>query len=367
MSPDEFEDVQAEPDALRQARRATELMAIYQQRGTELARLRREAIERAAIETGMTFSAVATALGLSKGRISQIRQSAPPAERALFGVGPLTVAVPLRESPGRDAGVIAAEDSLAAQRLTETLEALQFEVRQFQIPTSGEWDPVDGAIAICGPKSSRITAEAIESDPWLSFAADENERWVEHWASHPSRKRRARGESPGDEHEERGRCSRLLWANAKSRTSHATARATTTWPADPGKQTTGNCCACGHVAVAVWNMSGALPLGGPEMRPRSLESIDRISQRRASNPQGLADLTIWSIRQRPGGRLEVVVRAFEARDQESQLVSGFLARYDIEEPVPLLRRRYFHDSALTVSSISATSTVHSRVVGNPTN
>ena len=52
MSPDEFEDVQAEPDALRQARRATELMAIYQQRGTELARLRREAIERATLETG---------------------------------------------------------------------------------------------------------------------------------------------------------------------------------------------------------------------------------------------------------------------------------------------------------------------------
>ena len=178
MSPDEFEDVQAEPDALRQARRATELMAIYQQRGTELARLRREAIERAALETGMTFSAVATAVGLSKGRISQIRQSAPPAERALFGVGPLTVAVPLRQSPGRASGVIAAEDSLAAQRLTETLEALQFEVRQFQIPTSGDWNPVDGAIAICGPKSSRITAEAIESDPWLSFQADGDDTWV---------------------------------------------------------------------------------------------------------------------------------------------------------------------------------------------
>ena len=74
--------------------------------------------------------------------------------------------------------MIAAEDSLAAQRLTETLENLQFEVRQFQIPISGEWDPVDGAIAICGPKSSRITAEAIESDPWLSFQADDNGRWV---------------------------------------------------------------------------------------------------------------------------------------------------------------------------------------------
>lgn len=178
MSPDEFDEVLAEQDPLHQARRATELMALYQQRGIELARLRREAIERAARETGITFSAVANELGLSKGRISQIRQSAPPAERALFGVGPLTVAVPLREMPGRDGGVIAAEDSLSAQRLTELLEGLQFQVRQFQIPTIGQWDPVDGAIAICGPKSSPVTARAIESDPWLSFRPDETGRWV---------------------------------------------------------------------------------------------------------------------------------------------------------------------------------------------
>ena len=170
--------MRAERDALRQARRATELMAVYQQRAIELARLRREAIERAAQETGMTFSAVAAALGLSKGRVSQIRQAAPPAERALFGVGPLTLAVPLREMPGRDAGVIAAEDQLSAQRLTDLLEALHFEVRQFQIPTSGDWDPVDGAIAICGPKSSTVTAEAIDADPWLSFQPDEQGRWV---------------------------------------------------------------------------------------------------------------------------------------------------------------------------------------------
>ncbi len=170
--------MRAEEDPLRQARRATELMAIYQQRGVELARLRREAIERAARETGMTFSAVAAELGLSKGRISQIRQAAPPAERAFFGVGPLTVAVPLREMSGRGSGVIASEDSLSAQRLTQFLEGLQFEVRQFQIPTTGDWDPVDGAIAICGPKNSHVTAEAIDSDPWLSFGPDEQGRWV---------------------------------------------------------------------------------------------------------------------------------------------------------------------------------------------
>lgn len=153
-------------------------MAVYQQRGVELARLRREAIERAARETGMTYSAVASALGLSRGRVSQIRHAAPPREREFFGVGPLTVAVPLRQMPGRDAGVIAAEDSQSAQQLTDLLEGLQFEVRQFQIPTGGQWSPPENAIAICGPKSSPVTAEAITSDPWLSLRPDDQGRWV---------------------------------------------------------------------------------------------------------------------------------------------------------------------------------------------
>ncbi|WP_088284893.1 hypothetical protein [Kineosporia sp. A_224] len=77
MDNDEFAAVRAEQDPLVQARLATELIGTYQQRSVELARLRKVAIERAARERGMTMSAVAVEIGLTKGRITQIRQSAP--------------------------------------------------------------------------------------------------------------------------------------------------------------------------------------------------------------------------------------------------------------------------------------------------
>ena len=178
MSYDEFDRVLAEPDPLRQARAATELMALYQQRGVELARLRKEAITRAADEHGMTLTAVAAELGLSKGRITQIRQTAPGPERAVFGVGPLTLAIPLRAMPDRPTGVIAAEDGNAAQQMTELLTRLQFQVHAFQIPTTGEWDPPKDAVAICGPKSSHVTADAIASDPYLTFTDGGTGQWT---------------------------------------------------------------------------------------------------------------------------------------------------------------------------------------------
>lgn len=178
MSRDDFEAVRQETDPVMQAQRATELITLYQQRSTELARLRRDAINRAVETRGMTYSALAAQLGLSKGRVSQIRSSAPAPERGLFGVGPLTVAVPVRNLGGRSAGVIALEDSTAAQRLTTFLESLAFHVTQYGIPTDGLWTPPADAVAICGPKSSPITAQAIEADPYLSFAPDQNGQWI---------------------------------------------------------------------------------------------------------------------------------------------------------------------------------------------
>jgi len=177
MGTDEFEAVRQETDPVVQAQQATELITLYQQRSTELARLRRDAINRAVETRGLTYSAVAAQLGLSKGRVSQIRSSAAPRERALFGVGPLTLAVPVRNLGGRAGGVVAVEDATAAERMTAYLETLSFHVMQFRIPADGLWTPRADAIAICGPKSSPITAEAIEADPYLTFSPDETGRW----------------------------------------------------------------------------------------------------------------------------------------------------------------------------------------------
>jgi hypothetical protein len=170
VSVEEFESVRSERDPLARARRATELIGIYQQRSTELARLRRVAIDEAAQARGLTFAAVAAEIGLSKGRITQIRQSAPPPERALFGVGPVRVAVPLRAIPGRSLPVISAEDTLAAELVTATLAGLGFAVQQIRIPVAGQWKPEGDVVAICGPKSSPVIADIIKADPVLEFA-----------------------------------------------------------------------------------------------------------------------------------------------------------------------------------------------------
>jgi hypothetical protein len=103
----------------------------------------------------MSYTAVAAKIGLSKGRITQIRQTAPPAERAFFGVGPVTVAVPLRRMDGRSAGVIAREDAASAEQLTALLTSLQLQVQQFHIPTDGEWTPRGTPSPSAGPSPHR--------------------------------------------------------------------------------------------------------------------------------------------------------------------------------------------------------------------
>jgi hypothetical protein len=121
VQPDDFDAVRNDPDPIRRGRRATALMSIYQQRATELARVRREAIEEAHRTQSLTYTEIAAALGITKGRVTQIRSAAPPRERAFFGVGPIRVGVPLREgTDDRMRSYVDAAD-LATQEDTATL------------------------------------------------------------------------------------------------------------------------------------------------------------------------------------------------------------------------------------------------------
>ena len=167
-----------DPDPRRQGRRATELLVVYQQRIIELARLRREAMRRLQDEEGLSYAAVAAEFGLSKGRIGQITQSAPPVERGLFGVGPVTVAVPLRPGRDRSLPVIASEDAIAYERLATYLRDLRFPVQQHRIPLDGTWQPQGDVVAICGPKSSLVSAAALAGDPMLDYHRRPDGRWV---------------------------------------------------------------------------------------------------------------------------------------------------------------------------------------------
>ncbi len=165
-------------DPFEQLRAATEQMAISQREVTELSRLRKRIIEELR-GRGLSYSQIGEAAGLTRGRIHQIRHGGPAAEGVFFGTGPVTVAVPLRQLPGRRLPVISSEDTRAYEILARLLTDLSLPAERFSIPTDGQWTPPPGdVVAICGPKSSPITAKAIASDPVLSFDRDDTGRWA---------------------------------------------------------------------------------------------------------------------------------------------------------------------------------------------
>ena len=179
VTPDDFDAVRSDPDPIRRGRRATALMSLYQQRATELARLRREAIEQAHTEQGLTYTEIAAALGITKGRVTQIRTGAPARERAFFGVGPVHVGVPLREgTDDRMRSYVDAAD-LATQEDTATLLAtLALSAEPYTIPPDTTTVPDGDVVVICGPKSAPIGAQLLAEDPRLGMTRD-HRWWVE--------------------------------------------------------------------------------------------------------------------------------------------------------------------------------------------
>ncbi|MGH3567284.1 MAG: hypothetical protein ACRDRH_14880 [Pseudonocardia sp.] len=174
---DEFEALRREPDPLARGRRATQLLATYQQRSVELARVRRAAIEEARDQLGGSYTEVARAFGLTKGRIAQIRSSAPPVHRAFFGVGPLDVALAGRRIFARDDLVIASENDAVGAHLIGEAEALTFTTARLIIDPREEWEPAHDAIVVCGPASAHVGQLLMGNDPMLGMRIGDGALW----------------------------------------------------------------------------------------------------------------------------------------------------------------------------------------------
>ncbi|MBP2369719.1 hypothetical protein [Pseudonocardia parietis] len=174
---DEFHALRLESDPVRRGRWATDLLATYQQRSVELARIRRAAVEEARDQLGGSYTEVARAFGLTKGRITQIRSSAPPAHRAFFGVGPLDIALPGRRLLNRDDLVIASEDDATGAHVTDEAERLMFTVERQIIDPLEEWEPAGDAVVVCGPASAHIGNLLLQRDPLLVMTIGDGARW----------------------------------------------------------------------------------------------------------------------------------------------------------------------------------------------
>jgi hypothetical protein len=177
---DEFEAVRRDPDPIRRGRRASTLLTQYQQRAIELARLRRVAIEEANRDRGMSFTEIAKALGVSKGRITQIKSGAPTAERAFFGVGPVAVGVPLRNGmDDRKRDYIDAADATAQDKVEGALAAHSLASSRFSIGTDMIEPPGGDVVVICGPKSAPIGANLLAKDPRLGMVREDCRWWLQ--------------------------------------------------------------------------------------------------------------------------------------------------------------------------------------------
>jgi hypothetical protein len=177
---DDFDAVRADTDPLRRARRATTLQTHYQQRATELARLRKAAIEEAHREQNISYTEIAAALGITKGRITQIRSTAPGPERAFFGVGPVSVGVPLRHGTDyRMRTYIDASDALAQQQAESMLASLSLESERFNIEPDREEPPEGDSIVVCGPRSAPVGARLLADDEHLGFVRQDGKWRIE--------------------------------------------------------------------------------------------------------------------------------------------------------------------------------------------
>lgn len=177
--PDDFDDVRRDPDPVRRGRRATELLAVYQQRAAELARLRRVAVEDAHRELGLSYTQIAAAMGLTKGRVSQIRGTAPPPERAFFGTGPVSVGVPLRHGvTDRQRPLVAAEDMRAGEEAARLLEGYTLAVTRYQIDPQTAAAPPGDAVVICGPKTAPVGAALLARDKALDMREEHGRWWI---------------------------------------------------------------------------------------------------------------------------------------------------------------------------------------------
>ncbi|WP_280480565.1 sigma-70 family RNA polymerase sigma factor [Nocardia cyriacigeorgica] len=167
---DEFEQVRNDPDPIRRGQRATDLITTYQQRATELARLRKEAIEDAH-RNGLSYTEIAELLGVTKGRISQIRTTAPKRQRAFFGVGPVAIGIPRRFGleEGRERPFFDANDQATQEALERTLAEFSLATSRFAIDPDREDIPTGDCIIVCGPKSAPVALRLLADDAVLSF------------------------------------------------------------------------------------------------------------------------------------------------------------------------------------------------------
>jgi hypothetical protein len=176
MTIENVDKVESIEDPAARAKAATELLSTRQADISRLARIRQRAIEELRA-TGLSYAQVGEAIGVTRGRIAQIRAAGHALELEFFGHEEITILTPLRSSDdGRP--LVAQEDFAAATELAKFLNAADIETNLEQVSPEGFVDlDAEGLIAICGPKSSPMIERLIKEDPYIEYTSNDKGTW----------------------------------------------------------------------------------------------------------------------------------------------------------------------------------------------
>jgi Sigma-70, region 4 len=175
---EEYRRIAAITDRFELLRQATARMAVAQEEVTELARLRRRVVQELH-DDGLSYAQIAEKVGLTRGRIHQIRSSAPAPEGAFLGVGQVIILTPLKKEAIKARPVVAIEDVAGSQRLGELARSLGLEPSFDHIQANGDVDlNRSNLVVICGPRISKAVAEVLAFDQKLQFERAADGPWT---------------------------------------------------------------------------------------------------------------------------------------------------------------------------------------------
>lgn len=173
-----LEQIRTIIDPMQRARDAHTAIEELQAEVGMLAAARRDALNEL-VEQGKTLTQIAEALGVTRGRISQLRSAGTKPERNFFGSGTVTVAIGSKPEHGRrdnaNGEMVSKQAIKAYETIAESLRELGLDTKQEIVPPSGlinlNREPL---VVLCAVRVLPFLAQVMAADSHLEFREDES-------------------------------------------------------------------------------------------------------------------------------------------------------------------------------------------------
>jgi hypothetical protein len=167
---------------VERARLASDLASRLQAAVVEVSRIRREALDEM-LSQGMTHAEIATKIGTTRARVSQLLSSGPRPERAFLGSGILTVAIGGKFEQGRKDSsqqpVVSSEAAKAFEVLSTLAGSLSLQATQEVVPPPGFVQlNRTNLIVLTSPRLLPFVGQVLEADSRYRFASSKGDWYL---------------------------------------------------------------------------------------------------------------------------------------------------------------------------------------------